>query len=126
VIAATGLLLIGLYALHLVSTTELVALPTTMFLCVYLTCTASAARILTGPARAAAVPAALAVTAVLVFSGWALLVTAVIAIVAALATRPAAAGPAWSPVPGPAPGSPETLGPAICRRNDMNAAPLSL
>jgi amino acid efflux transporter len=125
VIAATGLLLIGLYALHLVSTTELVALPTTMFLCVYLTCTASAARILTGPARVAAVPAALAVTAVLAFSGWALLVTAVIAIVAALATRPAPA-PAWSPVTGPAPGSPGTSGPAICRCNDMNVAPLSL
>jgi amino acid efflux transporter len=108
-----------------VSTTELVALPTTMFLCVYLTCTASAARILTGPARIAAVPAALAVTTVLAFSGWALLVTAAIAIVAALATRPAAA-PAWSPVPDPAPGSPGTFCPASSRCNDMDGAPLSL
>ncbi|HEY1639900.1 MAG TPA: amino acid permease [Streptosporangiaceae bacterium] len=96
VIAAAGLLLIGLYALGLVSTAALVALPTTMFLVVYVTCTASAARILTGPARIAAVPALLAVLAVLAFCGWALIAAAVVAGLAALtapASSPALARP---------------------------------
>ncbi len=106
-IAAAGLLLIGLYALGLVSIAALVALPTTMFLVVYLTCTASAARILTGPARIAAVPALLAVTAVLAFCGWALIAAAVVAGLAAFlapASSPALAGPRTLPggVPGPA------------------------
>jgi amino acid efflux transporter len=88
-IVATGLLLIGLYALHIVSTTGLVALPTTMFLAVYLTCTASAARILSGRTRVAAAVALIAVAGVLAFSGWALAATAVVAAAAALtATRP--------------------------------------
>jgi amino acid efflux transporter len=88
VIAAAGLLLIGLYALGLVSAAALVALPTTMFLVVYLTCTASATRILTGAARVAAVGALLAVAAVLAFCGWALAAAAAIALLAALTARP--------------------------------------
>jgi len=55
-----------------------------MFLCVYLTCTASATRILTGPARLAAFPALLAVAAVLAFCGWALAAAAGVALLAAL------------------------------------------
>jgi len=62
----------------------LVSVPTTMFLCVYLSCTASAARILTGKTRAAAAVALLAVLAILAFCGWALLAAAVIAIAAAM------------------------------------------
>jgi len=51
-----------------------------MFLCVYLSCALSAARLLAGKIRAAAAIAVLAVTAVLAFSGWtALLAAAVIA-----------------------------------------------
>ncbi len=88
IIAATGLVLIGLYALHLVTTTALVTLPTTMFLFVYLACTAAATRVLTGPARAAAWPALLAVATVLAFCGWALAAAAAVAaIAAAAATR---------------------------------------
>jgi hypothetical protein len=56
-----------------------------MFLCVYLSCTAAAARILTGRTRAAAAVAVLAVLAVLAFCGWALLAAAAVALAAALA-----------------------------------------
>ena len=50
VIALAGLLLIGLSALRLADIIALVSVPTAMFLCVYLSCTTSAARILAGPA----------------------------------------------------------------------------
>ena len=87
IIALAGLLLIGLSALRLADIIALVSVPTAMFLCVYLSCTASAVRILAGPARAAAAVAVLAVLAVLAFCGWpALLAVAVVAAVAALAT----------------------------------------
>ena len=85
IIAASGLVLIGLYALHLVTTTALVALPTTMFLGVYLACTAAATRVLTGAARLAAWPALLAVATVLAFCGWALAAAAAVAAIAAVA-----------------------------------------
>ena len=49
--------MIGLYALRLVTTPQLVAIPTTLFLAVYLGCTISALRTLTGWARLAALPA---------------------------------------------------------------------
>jgi amino acid efflux transporter len=94
VIAVTGLTLIGLSALGWADTAALVSVPTTMFLCVYLSCMASAARILPGRARAAAAVAGLAVLAVLAFCGWtALLAAAVVAAAAAArsrATRPLA------------------------------------
>jgi amino acid efflux transporter len=87
IIALAGLLLIGLSALRLADIIALVSVPTAMFLCVYLSCTASAVRILAGPARAAAAVAVLAVLAVLAFCGWpALLAVAVVAAIAALAT----------------------------------------
>src|SRR6201996_5117378 len=44
--ALAGLVVIGLYAGHLVGTAQLIGLPTTLFLVVYLGCTVSAARIL--------------------------------------------------------------------------------
>jgi len=84
-IAAAGLLIIGLYSLRLVTTTQLVTLPTTLFLAVYLGCTISAARTLVGRARYAAMPALAAVIVVLLFSGWALAITAAVAATAALA-----------------------------------------
>ena len=102
IIALAGLLLIGLSALRLADIVALVSVPTAMFLCVYLSCTAAAVRILAGPARVAAAVAVLAVLAVLAFCSWpALLAVAVVAAVAALATpsrrrlvgySPAAAG----------------------------------
>ena len=83
-IALAGLVLIALSALRLADTAALVSVPTTMFLCVYLSCTVSATRMLTGPARAAAAVAVLAVLAILAFCGWALLAAVVIAVAAAL------------------------------------------
>jgi amino acid efflux transporter len=83
-IALAGLAVIALSALQLADIAVLVSIPTTMFLCVYLSCTLSAARLLTGKTRIAAAVAVLAVTAVLAFSGWtALLAAAVIALIAA-------------------------------------------
>jgi len=88
-IAAAGLLVIGLYAMRIVSTAQLVEIPTTLFLAVYLACTLSATRALAGTARRAALPAVLAVGAVLLFSGWALAIAAAVAVTAALRYRPA-------------------------------------
>jgi amino acid efflux transporter len=86
VVAVTGLTLIGLSALRLTDTAVLVSVPTTMFVAVYLSCMASAARILSGRVRVVAAVALLAVAVVLAFSGWiALLAAAVVAVIAALA-----------------------------------------
>jgi len=90
-IASAGLALIALSGLGLADTAVLVSVPTTMFLCVYLSCTASAARILTGKARAAAAVAVLAVLTILAFSGWALLAAAVVAVATALTARSSSA-----------------------------------
>jgi amino acid efflux transporter len=79
-ITATGLLLIILYGLRIVSTAALVAVPTALFLAVYLAAMVAAARVLRGPVRIAALPAALAVTAMLGFCGWALAVPATVAL----------------------------------------------
>jgi amino acid efflux transporter len=73
---------------RIVSTAQLVEIPTTLFLAVYLACTLSAARTLAGGARRAALPAVLAVGAVLFFSGWALAIAAAVAVTAALRYRP--------------------------------------
>jgi amino acid efflux transporter len=88
-IGASGLAVISLYGLGLVSPAALVAVPTTLFLVVYLGCMTSAARVLRGPARLAAAPAAVIVAVVLAFCGWALLGAVVVA-VAVLAARPLA------------------------------------
>jgi amino acid efflux transporter len=74
---AGGALLAG-QAAGVVSTAQLVALPTTLFVTVYLLCTAAAARILVGRARIAAVAACVAVLGVLAFSGWALIGAALV------------------------------------------------
>lgn len=88
VVAVTGLILLGLSALRLADIVALVSVPTAMFLCVYLSCLASAARILPGKIRAVAAAGTLAVLAVLAFSGWpALLAAAVVAAIAAVADR---------------------------------------
>ena len=87
-IALAGLVLIALSALGLAGTAVLVSVPTTMFLCVYLSCTLSATRMLAGPVRVAAAVAVLAVLAVLAFCGWALLAAAVVAVLATATVRP--------------------------------------
>ena len=71
-VAVSGLLLISLYGLGWVSPDALVAIPTTLFLAVYLGSMLAAVRVLRGPARWAAVPASAAVVVMLACCGWAL------------------------------------------------------
>ncbi|MBO0819035.1 MAG: hypothetical protein J2P30_28185, partial [Actinobacteria bacterium] len=85
-IAGTGLPLIGLYGLGLVSPVSLVAIPTTLFLAVYLGSMVAAVRVVRGPARWAAVPATAAVVVMLGYCGWALAVPALI-VLAVFAVR---------------------------------------
>ena len=77
-IGAAGLLLITLYGLRIVGTAALVAVPTVLFLTVYLGAMAAAVRVLRGRVRLAALPAGLAVTVMLGFCGWALALPAAI------------------------------------------------
>ena len=98
-IAATGLLVIAAASAHLVSTTQLVTVPTALFLTVYLGCTAAASRVLRGPARVAAAGALAAVAVIMVFSGWA-------AVLAVLTAGTAAALYRRRPAEVPAPSQP--------------------
>lgn len=79
-VTAAGLLLISLYGLGMVSAAALVAVPTALFLAVYLGAMVAAARALRGPVRLVALPAALAVIIVLGFCGWALTIPAAVAL----------------------------------------------
>jgi amino acid efflux transporter len=90
VIAGYGLALIALYGLGLASPAALVAIPTTLFLVVYLGCMTSAVRVLRGPGRLAAAPAAVIVAVVLGYCGWALLAPLAV-VVAVCSARPLAA-----------------------------------
>ena len=92
-IAATGLLVIAAASAHLVSTTQLVTVPTALFLTVYLGCTAAASRVLRGPARVAAAGALAAVAVIMVFSGWAAVLAVLTAGTAAALYRPRPASP---------------------------------
>ena len=92
--ALAGLVVIGLYAAGLVGTTQLIGLPTTLFLVVYLGCTVSAARTLRGWTRGAAVVSALAVLVVLAFCGWPLAVAAAVTGAAVVTRRRARPAPA--------------------------------
>jgi amino acid efflux transporter len=85
-VAASGLLLITLYGFGVVSPAALVAIPTTLFLAVYLGSMVSAVRVLPGPARWAAVPASAAVVVMLACCGWALALPALVAV--AVVRRP--------------------------------------
>lgn len=86
-IVAAGVLLLGGQAAGILTTAGLVSLPTTLFLTVYLGCTAAAARVLHGPARIAAVVSCVAVAGVLAFAGWSLAVTVLVVVMAVV--RPA-------------------------------------
>jgi amino acid efflux transporter len=116
-IAAVGLVLITLYGLGLVTITWLVAVPTTLFLAVYLAAMAAAVIVLRGAARAAAIPAALAVIVMLAWCGWLLAIPAAVALVLVIASadrgsrtrqRPAAEHPAS--IVGPCRRSPQPTG----------------
>jgi amino acid efflux transporter len=88
-VALSGLALISLYGLGLASPAALIAIPTTLFLVVYLGCMTSAARMLRGPARWAAAPAAVVVAVILAYCGWALLAPLAVILAVGLA-RPLA------------------------------------
>jgi amino acid efflux transporter len=90
-VAASGLLLITLYGFGVVSPAALVAIPTTLFLAVYLGSMVSAVRVLRGPARWAAVPATAAVAIMLACGGWALALPALVAVAVAWPRSRAAA-----------------------------------
>ena len=77
-IAGAGLPLIALYGVGLVSPVSLVAIPTTLFLTVYLGSMLAATRVLHGLTRLAAVPATAATAVMLAYCGWALAVPAAI------------------------------------------------
>jgi amino acid efflux transporter len=78
-IAASGFLLITLYGLGLADPASLVAVPTALFLAVYLGCMVAAFRVLRGSARWAAVPAGIAVMVMLGYCGWALTIPVFVA-----------------------------------------------
>ncbi|MFI7245280.1 APC family permease [Streptomyces qinglanensis] len=81
-IAAVSALLLGLVGAGAVTTAQLVALPTTLFLAVYLGCMASAARILTGALQLAAGTACAVVLLLLTLAGWPVLVALAVALTA--------------------------------------------
>lgn len=121
-IGLAGITLIGLYWVRLVTTAQLVELPATLFLAVYLGCTVSGVRTLAGRPRLAAGGAAVAVTVILLFSGWALLVAAAVAPTAAFATAVRRGAPGGRPTnrcgrrrPGPLAGR--------CARRSSHAGP---
>ena len=101
-IGVAGLLLITLYGLRIIGTTALVAVPTVLFLTVYLGAMAAAVRVLRGRVRLAALPAGLAVTVMLGFCGWALALPLGIALAVfwPLAVRRRSAGLEVDGVPG--------------------------
>lgn len=79
-VAAVSVVVLGGVAAGVVSYERLVIVPTTLFVTVYLGCAAAAMRVLRGWVRVAAGVSCVAVVAVLVFCGWALVVAAAIAL----------------------------------------------
>jgi amino acid efflux transporter len=100
-IALTGVILLTAYGQHLVSTTVLVAAPTTLFLTVYLGAMIAALRVLRGAARLAAIPGALAVLIMLGFCTWALAIPVAVTLITARnpQTRPRQPAPSPNPTP---------------------------
>jgi amino acid efflux transporter len=92
-IAATSLVLLTLYGAGVVSITWLVAVPTTLFLSVYLAAMAAAVTVLRGRVRAAAIPAAAAVTGMLAYCGWLVAIPAVVVLLVVAASARRAAHP---------------------------------
>ncbi|GLY47606.1 amino acid permease [Lentzea sp. NBRC 102530] len=86
ILASSGVL-ISLFGLGVLDLDSLVAVPSTMFLLVYLGCTASAWRVLSGGVRVAAAVAFAVVLVVLAFTALAGVAAAAVALVAWLSTR---------------------------------------
>jgi amino acid efflux transporter len=87
-VGLVGLVILGGAAAGLLSTAQLVAVPTALFLTVYLGCLAAAARILRGGTRVVAALAFVAVAVIVCFTGWALLGVLAVVLVALLRSRP--------------------------------------
>jgi amino acid efflux transporter len=68
---AVGVVALSADAAGWIDTAHLVAIPTALFLAVYLGCTAAATRVLTGPVRLLGAAACAAVAVVFCFTGWA-------------------------------------------------------
>ncbi|GAA2126699.1 hypothetical protein GCM10009759_79200 [Kitasatospora saccharophila] len=83
----TGGPLFALVGTGLLTTAQLVAVPTALFLAVYLTCTAAAVRVLDGMPRLAAAVSCPAVLALLLGTGWPVLLAAAVALTAAALGR---------------------------------------
>jgi amino acid efflux transporter len=86
-VAAVGLVLLGLTGLGRLDTAQLVRLPTTMFLVVYLVSTAAGVRLLTGWVRLAAAGSCAAIAVILCFSGIGLAAAAIVVVAAVLPRR---------------------------------------
>jgi amino acid efflux transporter len=87
VIGVTGAAGLALYGLGLVNVAAMVELPTALFLAVYLGAMAAAVRLLHGKVRIAAIPAGLAVAAMLSFCGWAVALPVAVALTVLAARR---------------------------------------
>jgi amino acid efflux transporter len=87
VLAAVGVVLLGLAAAGRVSTAQLVVLPTTLFVAVYVAATAAGVRLLSGSARFAAALCCAAVGVVLAFAGTAVALPLLVAAVGVSARR---------------------------------------
>ncbi|WP_254898139.1 APC family permease [Kitasatospora sp. NA04385] len=85
--ALTGAPLFALVGTGALTTAQLVAVPTALFLTVYLTCTAAAVRVLDGLPRLAAAVSCPAVLALLLGTGWPVLAAAAVALTAATLGR---------------------------------------
>ncbi|MFJ1755172.1 amino acid permease [Kitasatospora sp. NPDC088134] len=94
--ALTGVPLVALVGTGVLTTSQLVSVPTALFLSVYLGCVTSAVRVLDGAARLAAIVCAPAVLALLLGTGWPVLAAAAVAL---LAARTGGAGPTTPPPP---------------------------
>jgi amino acid efflux transporter len=98
-IVLASIVLLGAYATTLLSLAEMVAVPTALFLSVYVMCTAAAIRIFRGGTRAIAVVAFAGVAAVVVFTGWAFAIPVAVGLIGFFWAR--------HPRPDPLPGAPE-------------------
>ncbi len=93
-VTVSGVAILGVVGAGWMSLAQLVAVPTALFLTVYLFCTASAARILRGPVRVAAAVACVVTAVILAFSGAALAVVAVVVAIGFVAVRQPSCVPA--------------------------------
>lgn len=80
--ASVGVIALWADAAGWVGTAQLVAVPTALFLTVYLGCTAAAGRLLAGATRVLAVAACVMVAVVLCFTGWAVVAAAAVVLAA--------------------------------------------